>query len=224
MSKFPLYNTTKSREMFNRASQVIPGGIYGHLGPAEGQWIPVNRWPSLAEKAQGSYFWDVDGNKYIDYMCAYGPNVLGYGDEDVDAAAIEQIKKGNCVTSPDKIMVECAELLVDTVASADWAFFAKNGNDATQGAILTARAIACTGDAYSILENNAEALKFYIQAADHADNVYAAAYLLKAGIICEEMGKPQEALVYYQRVKDNYPTTPEGYEIDKYITRIKVAE
>ena len=121
-------------------------------------------------------------------------------------------------------MVECAELLVDTVASADWAFFAKNGNDATQGAILTARAIACTGDAYSILENNAEALKFYIQAADHADNVYAAAYLLKAGIICEEMGKPQEALVYYQRVKDNYPTTPEGYEIDKYITRIKVAE
>ena len=59
MSKFPLYNTTKSREMFNRASQVIPGGIYGHLGPAEGQWIPVNRWPSFAEKAQGSYFWAV---------------------------------------------------------------------------------------------------------------------------------------------------------------------
>ena len=73
-------------------------------------------------------------------MCAYGPNILGYGDEDVDAAAIEQIKKGNCTTSPSKIMVECAELLVDTVASADWAFFAKNGNDATQGAILTARA------------------------------------------------------------------------------------
>ena len=94
----------------------------------------------------------------------------------------------------------------------------------TDDAILTARAIACTGDAYSILDNNAEALKFYIQAADHADNVYAAAYLLKAGIICEEMGKSQDALVYYQRVKDNYPTTPEGYEIDKYITRIKVAE
>ena len=106
-------------------------------------------------------------------------------------------------------------------------------NYRTDDAILTARAIACTGDAYSILENNAEALKFYIQAADKVlststscsfNNVYAAAYLLKAGIICEEMGKPQEALVYYQRVKDNYPTTPEGYEIDKYITRIKVAE
>ena len=66
MSKFPTFDTTKSREMFNRASQVIPGGIYGHLGPAEGQWIPVSRWPSFSELAQGSYFWVVDGNKYID--------------------------------------------------------------------------------------------------------------------------------------------------------------
>ena len=138
--KYPLYKTTKSDEYFERAAKVIPAGVYGHLGPAEGQFIPVNRWPRFSEKAKGSYFWDVDGNKYIDYMCAYGTNVLGYCDEDVDAAAIEQIKKGNCVTSPDKIMIECAELLVDTVATADWAFFAKNGNDATQGAILTARA------------------------------------------------------------------------------------
>ncbi len=138
--KFPLYKNKKSDELYARATKVIPAGVYGHLGPAEGQFIPVNRWPRFSEKAKGSYFWDVDGNKYIDYMCAYGPNVLGYCDEDIDAAAIEQIKLGNCTTSPSKIMVDCAELLVDTVACADWAFFAKNGNDATQGAILTARA------------------------------------------------------------------------------------
>lgn len=94
----------------------------------------------------------------------------------------------------------------------------------TDDAILTARAIACTGDAFSILENYTEALNMYLKAADHADNVFAAGYLLKAGIICEEMGKPAEALVYYQRIKDNYPTTPEGYEIEKYINRIEVAE
>ena len=139
-NKFPLYTNTNSDQWYDRATKVIPAGVYCHLGPAEGQFIPVNRWPRFSEKAKGTYFWDVDGNQYIDYMCAYGPNILGYGDEDVDAAAIEQIKKGNCTTSPSKIMVECAELLVDTVASADWAFFAKNGNDATQGAILTARA------------------------------------------------------------------------------------
>lgn len=141
MSKtFPLYKTEKSDEWYNRATKVIPAGVYGHLGPAEGQFIPVNRWPRFGTKAKGTYFWDVDGNRYIDYMCAYGPNVLGYADPDVDAAAKAQIDLGNCTTSPNKVMVECAELLVDTVKSADWAFFAKNGNDATMGAILTARA------------------------------------------------------------------------------------
>ena len=137
----PVYeNHQKSREMFQRATHIIPSGIYGHLGPAEGQFIPVSNWPLFAEKAKGSYMWDVDGNKYIDYMCAYGPNVLGYCDEDVDAAALKQIALGNCTTTPGKVMLECAEVLVDTVNTADWAFFAKNGNDATQGAIMCARA------------------------------------------------------------------------------------
>ncbi|MBR0112737.1 MAG: aminotransferase class III-fold pyridoxal phosphate-dependent enzyme [Clostridia bacterium] len=139
-SGYPCYSTAKSDEWYARAAKVIPSGVYGHLGPAEGQFIPVNRWPRFSEKAKGSYFWDVDGNRYIDYMCAYGPNVLGYCDPDVDEAARKQMELGNCTTSPNKVMVECAELLVDTVKSADWAFFAKNGNDATQGAILTARA------------------------------------------------------------------------------------
>ncbi len=138
--KTVLYTNKKSDEWYDRACKVIPAGVYGHLGPAEGQFIPVNRWPRFSEKANGTYFWDVDGNKYIDYMCAYGPNVLGYCDPDVDAAALKQIALGNCTTSPSKIMVECAELLVDTVNCADWAFFAKNGNDATSGAIVTARA------------------------------------------------------------------------------------
>ncbi|MCM1543927.1 MAG: aminotransferase class III-fold pyridoxal phosphate-dependent enzyme [Ruminococcus sp.] len=137
---FPVYKHEKSREWFTRAANVIPSGIYGHLGPAEGQFIPVSNWPLFSEKAQGSYLWDVDGNKYIDYMCAYGPNVIGYNDPDVDAAAKAQLELGNCTTTPSKVMAECAELLVDTVNCADWAFFAKNGNDATQGAIMCARA------------------------------------------------------------------------------------
>ena len=134
------YNYTKSNELFKRACKVIPSGLYGHQGPAEGCWIPPTSWPYFTDHAKGSYFWDVDGNKFIDYMCAYGPNVLGYNDPDVDAAAIEQAKKENCVTTPSTKIVELAELMVDTVASADWAFFMKNGNDTTQGAIMCARA------------------------------------------------------------------------------------
>jgi glutamate-1-semialdehyde 2,1-aminomutase len=137
---FPEYTHEKSREWFSRASKVIPAGVYGHLGPAEGLFIPVEKWPLFSEKAEGTYFWDVDGNRYIDYMCAYGPNILGYNDPDVDAAVAAQMKLGNCTTSPSKIMVECAEMLVDTVDSADWCFFAKNGNDTTQTAVVTARA------------------------------------------------------------------------------------
>jgi glutamate-1-semialdehyde 2,1-aminomutase len=134
------YTYTKSREAFDRALKVIPSGIYGHQGPTEGCYIPQTSFPLFSARAEGSRFWDVDGNEYIDYMCGYGPNVLGYGDPDVEAAASTQRAKEDVVTIPSTIMVDFAELLVDTVASADWAFFAKNGGDVTTLAVMTARA------------------------------------------------------------------------------------
>lgn len=129
-----------SQEQFKRAAKVIPSGVYGHLGPAEGCFIPVEAFPLFSSRAEGTYFWDIDGHRFIDYMCAYGPNILGYNDPDVDEAAAKQREKGDCTTSPSTVMIDFAELLVDTVASADWAFFAKNGNDVTTLAVMTARA------------------------------------------------------------------------------------
>ena len=140
MSKYPEYRHDKSRAWFDRALNVIPSGVYGHLGPSEGLFLPLEKWPLISSRAKGTYFWDMDDNRYLDFMCAYGPNVLGYGDPDVDRAAMEQLMVGNCTTAPSYKMVECAELLVDTVACADWAFFMKNGTDATTFGILTARA------------------------------------------------------------------------------------
>ena len=130
----------KSRAAFERAVKVIPSGIYGHQGPAEGCYIPVEAFPLYSSKAQGTYLWDLDGNRFIDYMCAYGPNILGYHDPDVDAAAARQRAISDCTTLPNTVMIDFADLLVDTVASADWAFFAKNGGDTTTLAIMTARA------------------------------------------------------------------------------------
>lgn len=135
-----IYEHPKSREAFLRAAKVIPSGVYGHLGPAEGCFVPVEAFPLFSDHAEGTYFWDLDGHRYIDYMCAYGPNVLGYNDPDVDEAAARQLKRGNCTTSPSTVMIDFAELLVDTVTSADWAFFAKNGNDVTTMAVMAARA------------------------------------------------------------------------------------
>ena len=140
MSKYPEYSHEKSRAWFDRALNVIPSGVYGHLGPSEGLFLPLEKWPLISSRAEGTYFWDMDGNRYLDFMCAYGPNVLGYGDPEIDRAAMEQLKIGNCTTAPSYKMVECAELLVDTVACADWAFFMKNGTDATTFGVLTARA------------------------------------------------------------------------------------
>lgn len=140
MSKYPEYVHTQSHAWFNRALNAIPSGVYGHLGPSEGLFLPIEKWPLISSRAQGTYFWDMDGNRYLDLMCAYGPNVLGYGDPDVDRAAMEQMMAGNCTTAPSYKMVECAELLTDTVSCADWAFFMKNGTDATTFGILTARA------------------------------------------------------------------------------------
>lgn len=90
--------------------------------------------------------------------------------------------------------------------------------------ILQARAYSCIGDAYVGLENNSKAVSFYIKAADLDDNMLAAGYLLKAGIVYEEMGNKDEAVKAYQRIKDNYPQTYEGFEIDKYLSRIKFSK
>lgn len=127
-----------SVSLIEKAGKVIPSGVYGHLGPAEGCMIPTSAYPFFLSHAEGSVMWDVDGNRFIDYMCGYGPNIMGYCDPDVDAAAQEQIKKGNCTTLPNSIMVDFAELLTSTVKK-DWAFFAKNGGDVTSFSIMVAR-------------------------------------------------------------------------------------
>ena len=95
----PVYNYEKTRAMFERAINVIPSGLYGHQGPAEGCHIPPGAFPTFSSRADGAYFWDLDGNRFIDYMCAYGPNVLGYGDPDVDEAARRQRAVADCVTA-----------------------------------------------------------------------------------------------------------------------------
>ena len=81
----------------------------------------------------------MDGNEFIDYMCAYGPMVLGYAHPDVDAAFLKQHAESdlNSIASPR--MVELAELLVDTVPTAAWAFFARNGADVTNMSVMVAR-------------------------------------------------------------------------------------
>lgn len=94
-----------------------------------------------------------------------------------------------------------------------------NGKDA----ILKAKALAAKGDAFEGLEKYKDALACYEKAAAVADNLFAASYLFKAGVACEELGDTSRALSFYKKIKDQYPQSMEGYDIDKYISRIENA-
>lgn len=91
-----------------------------------------------------------------------------------------------------------------------------NGKDA----ILAARALACQGDAYVGLEDYNNAVKAFNAAAAKSDNVFAAAYLVKAGVVYEKLGDKAAALKCYKTVADKYPQSIEAMDIDKYINRI----
>lgn len=119
-----------------RAGRVIPGGMYGHLNVAR---LPPG-YPQFFARAEGATLWDVDGNAYVDFMCAYGPMVLGYGNKEVEAAADAQRALGDVLTGPSERLVELAERLVGIVAHADWALFQRNGTDATTLCVVIARA------------------------------------------------------------------------------------
>ena len=119
-----------------RAQRVIPGGMYGHLNVAR---LPPG-YPQFFARAEGATLWDVDGNAYVDFMCAYGPMVLGYGNREVEDAAAAQRALGDVLTGPSERLVELAEKLVGMVAHADWALFQRNGTDATTLCVVIARA------------------------------------------------------------------------------------
>lgn len=90
--------------------------------------------------------------------------------------------------------------------------------------IIQARAFCNLGDAYVGLNNNQKALTYYLKAANYKDNAYAAYYYKKAGLMYEELGDKANALSTYQTIKNKYPQTLEAYEIDKYISRLQIAQ
>ena len=126
----------KTRSLFERASKVIPAGIYGHASPA--MMVP-GAFPYFAKSAEGCRYQDVDGNSFIDYMCGFGPILLGYQHPEITEAAREAELDGECFNHPTEYSVRLAEKIVGQIDRADWAVFGKNGSDMTNWAIRVAR-------------------------------------------------------------------------------------
>ncbi len=130
------HHYTKDVTLRARAAAVIPGGMYGHQNAAN---LPEG-FPQFMERGRGCHVWDADGNEYIDFMCSYGPIILGHAHPKVEAAAAAQLAEGDCQNGPSSRIVELAEMLVATIPHADWTIFAKNGTDATTLCVTIARA------------------------------------------------------------------------------------
>lgn len=125
-----------SDALLTRAAAVIPGGVWGHQNI---RFLTADH-PAFVASSKGPCFTDVDGRTFVDLMCAWGPMILGYQDPRVEQAAREQALLGDTQNGPSARAVELAELLVDTIAHADWAVLAKNGTDATTACVTIARA------------------------------------------------------------------------------------
>lgn len=139
----------KSESLRERASRVIPGCSQTFSkGPTQ---FVQGVSPVFLQRGKGSHVWDVDGNEYIDYINGLLPVILGYDYEPVTEAVIKQLRDGVSFSLPHPLEVELAERLTEIIPCAEMVRFAKNGSDATAGAVRAARAItgrdiiACCG-------------------------------------------------------------------------------
>ena len=133
------FKINKSLNFKKRANSVIPHQT-GTFSRSASHFVE-GVYPSYIESAQGSHFTDVDGNEFLDYLCALGPITLGYNYEPVNKAILEQLKKGILFSLPHRIEVEAAEKISQIIPNAEMVKFEKSGSNAVTGAVRAARAL-----------------------------------------------------------------------------------
>jgi glutamate-1-semialdehyde 2,1-aminomutase/spore coat polysaccharide biosynthesis protein SpsF len=140
---------TRSQDLLERSRRVIPGCAQT-FSKGYTQYVQGVS-PVFLQRGKGCRVWDVDGNEYIDYVQGLLPNILGYAHDEVNAAAAAQLAHGHSFSLPHPLEVELAERLTRLIPCAQMVRFAKNGSDATAGAVRVARAftgremVACCG-------------------------------------------------------------------------------
>jgi glutamate-1-semialdehyde aminotransferase len=128
----------RSLELFDEAKTLVPGGVLGARKPSD---FIEGEYPIFLECGKGCRLTDVDGNEFIDFLCGYGPIILGYREEEVDDAVIRQVRdKGFCFTLTQPYQNQLAKKLNELVPSAEMSIFLKTGSDATTASVRIARA------------------------------------------------------------------------------------
>lgn len=128
----------KSNEILPRAKKVTPVGAQTYSKSY--RYFCEGNSPLFLERGEGCYVWDVDGNKFIDFICALGAVTIGYNDSRVNEAVMRQLGKGISFSQPAEVSIELAEKLIEIIPCAEMVKFVKNGSDATAAAVRLARA------------------------------------------------------------------------------------
>src|ERR671931_1094213 len=132
----PLKTETRSRELYERALSLIPGGVSSPVRAMRA----VGRDPLFIASAKGAELVDVDGNRYVDYVCSWGPLILGHGHPEVVAAVVAAAERGTSFGAPTEAEVDLASEVVVRVPSAEMVRLTSSGTEAAMTAIRLARA------------------------------------------------------------------------------------
>jgi glutamate-1-semialdehyde-2,1-aminomutase len=127
---------SKSEQLFKEAIQILPGGVTNARHPTK---FYEGFYPIFMNRGKGCHVWDVDGNKYIDWLLSFGAIVLGHSHSHVDSAVHKSLKQGFCFTMVHPVQNELAKELVNTIPCAEMVKFLVGGSDVTSAAIRIAR-------------------------------------------------------------------------------------
>lgn len=128
-------NNLKSEQLFAEAQKYIPGGVNSPVRACRA----VGQTPLFIEKAQGAYIYDADGNKYIDYVCSWGPCILGHADKRVINAVKSACDNGLTFGAPTEKETELAKMIAEAVPAIEKVRLVSSGTEAVMSAIRAAR-------------------------------------------------------------------------------------
>src|SRR5450759_4132268 len=134
-------DTTKSQKLFATAQGLFPGGVNSPVRA----FRAVGGQPLFIERGQGAYLYDVDGNRFIDYVLSWGPLILGHAHPAVVAAIAETAARGTSFGAPSELEIELAQLIQAFMPNLEMLRFVNSGTEATMTALRLARAYTgCT--------------------------------------------------------------------------------
>ena len=126
---------TKSEELYKKAKSSIPGGVNSPVRAFKS--VKMN--PLYIDHSKGSKIYDVDGNEYIDYVCSWGPPILGHSDSRIEKAVVKAVEKGTSFGACTEIEVKFASLITGMYPSIEKIRMVNSGTEATMSAVRLAR-------------------------------------------------------------------------------------